>query len=738
MVAGIARLEILTPRRLLAISVTGTAADDLIIVNVDAGELIVFLNGSVQTFPLAEGESLVVDAGAGNDTVDLSSTGDLPVSVEGGDGADHLTVGGGDWRANVLGNVTLRGGLGNDLAVIDDSAGTTAHISIANPFNIDTQFGQPDTGVIFIDAGTPDSSVERTDLLTGPEADQVSLLGISSFTSLRVLSADGNDSITVGTDFDSRINGQITLDAGDGRDELLIDDSADAFGDTYLLAGKSVTGTLGKDSTPNILSYTNFTSLHLIAGMAGTFPNNQFFRVSALPLYTDLTIDAGTGDDALTIGSTAIDLATIQSTITFNAGDGFDRVEVFDSIGMEPAAYTVAPGSLNISGQLPIFVDDLQFLTVHGNAGNNLFDVIRTPEPLSVTVDGGAGNDEFRVGAGDLDSNIGNVVSVLGGAGLDRLILDDSLDGPGNDTYLFSTGLLQRSVKGVGWTTTAGAEVERVELIGSANVDTVRISSTSATTELFINAGAGDDSIFADRTADVAGVTRPVHVASGEGNDSLAVNSDNTGADALVIVDGPVESLAQLNIRAGGRVSLAEGGDRLLKVTTALTVSGLLDLNDQTLIISGGSFTTLNTLVASGFNNGTWIAAEPAIISSFALLTPTTDSLAVVTAESVGLPTYAGVPTAPGDVIVRYTLAGDANLDRAVDFGDLLIVAQNYAPQVGGRTWIDGNFTYGNADDVTGAVGFDDLLALAQNYAIVPLGVLTRTPDRTRRDDPRR
>ena len=54
-------------------------------------------------------------------------------------------------------------------------------------------------------------------------------------------------------------------------------------------------------------------------------------------------------------------------------------------------------------------------------------------------------------------------------------------------------------------------------------------------------------------------------------------------------------------------------------------------------------------------------------------------------------------------------LEGDANHDHAVNFDDLLVLAQNYGKPLGGY-WDIGDF---NGDF---AVGFDDLLLLAQNY----------------------
>ncbi|MFT3788260.1 MAG: fibronectin type III domain-containing protein [Tepidisphaeraceae bacterium] len=57
-----------------------------------------------------------------------------------------------------------------------------------------------------------------------------------------------------------------------------------------------------------------------------------------------------------------------------------------------------------------------------------------------------------------------------------------------------------------------------------------------------------------------------------------------------------------------------------------------------------------------------------------------------------------------------FSLAGDANRDRVVNFADLLILAANYGTT--GRTYAAGNFDY----DPSGTVNFSDLLILAQQY----------------------
>jgi hypothetical protein len=59
-------------------------------------------------------------------------------------------------------------------------------------------------------------------------------------------------------------------------------------------------------------------------------------------------------------------------------------------------------------------------------------------------------------------------------------------------------------------------------------------------------------------------------------------------------------------------------------------------------------------------------------------------------------------------VLIRYTLKGDSDLNKAVNFNDLLALAQNYNGT--GKEWSQGDFDY------SGTVDFNDLLSLAQNY----------------------
>src|SRR4029079_18932519 len=76
---------------------------------------------------------------------------------------------------------------------------------------------------------------------------------------------------------------------------------------------------------------------------------------------------------------------------------------------------------------------------------------------------------------------------------------------------------------------------------------------------------------------------------------------------------------------------------------------------------------------------------------------------------SLNLTQFKGVSgLSASDVLVKYTYAGDANLDGKVDIGDLGLLAGAW--QQSGKVWFDGDFTY------NGTVDIGDLGLLAGNW----------------------
>jgi hypothetical protein len=143
------------------------------------------------------------------------------------------------------------------------------------------------------------------------------------------------------------------------------------------------------------------------------------------------------------------------------------------------------------------------------------------------------------------------------------------------------------------------------------------------------------------------------------------------------------------------------------------TVSGLsidtstgskVDIGTDTLAINYAGKTdpvaSIVTYLTAGYNGGSWTG--PGIDSSVAAGNPGLYSIGYLNSTDSG-----GVPN---QVIVKFTIAGDANLDGTVNFNDLLIVAQNFNKT--GEDWAGGNFVYA----ANGLVNFADLLLVAQHF----------------------
>ncbi len=112
---------------------------------------------------------------------------------------------------------------------------------------------------------------------------------------------------------------------------------------------------------------------------------------------------------------------------------------------------------------------------------------------------------------------------------------------------------------------------------------------------------------------------------------------------------------------------------------------------------------TIYGYLVSGYNNGSWNG--PGIISS------TARSINGSSVYGIGFADGAdGVVNglSSGQIELKYTLLGDANLDGTVNGSDFSILAANFG--LGVTNWDQGNFLYGSS------VNGSDFSALAANF----------------------
>jgi hypothetical protein len=167
-------------------------------------------------------------------------------------------------------------------------------------------------------------------------------------------------------------------------------------------------------------------------------------------------------------------------------------------------------------------------------------------------------------------------------------------------------------------------------------------------------------------------------------------------ANDVVTISGKLVSLsasttiATLTLNGGASLTLASNGSQVFQ-SYSLNIAGAgskLDLKNNKLIVSGGDVGAVTALVASGRNGGTW------------------NGSGIVTSSASGNLTSLGIAEVAGDVVVKFTYAGDANLDGAVDTLDFNSLAANFGGT--GKSWSKGDFNY---DEVIDTLDFNTLAA---------------------------
>ncbi len=178
-------------------------------------------------------------------------------------------------------------------------------------------------------------------------------------------------------------------------------------------------------------------------------------------------------------------------------------------------------------------------------------------------------------------------------------------------------------------------------------------------------------------------------------------------------------TLPAISITAGTMALLSNtiNSNRTLLVTSSLSIAASLDLGKNDMIVQSAGETgygAINTQVAAGRGaNGLWTGTG--ITSSAAASSPSTTALAVVINDTNQTPqgslsgskiftTFDGQPVNDGDLLVKYTFVGDANLDGTINANDYLLLDDNFNAGSTLTGWLNGDFNYDgaiNGDDYT-------------------------------------
>jgi hypothetical protein len=631
------------------------------------------------------------------------------MSFAGQGGDDAFTIGGGDLDSNGFGVGTtipsgFSGGSGNDSIRIDDRFDAEGEIETCT-------FGIVDTNRFGVSKGN--GKVALTDLEAQVYEAANAVAGISAPNIINVhATSNATQSLTI----NGGANRACNVTVGDGF-------NFDAINGT--ITANLQGGTVGIGSfqnpvvyrltqtrllTPKVVNYSGVDRFN-IGGSTGI----DVFLIDGVASGTTVAVGGGGGADQLSLGAGNID-ADLLGPVTFDGGADADSVTVNNALDAS-AETQVLTASTFTDGSTHTFTTIESLIINEGPGGTNL---TITATGAATTINGGGASDTFTVGGGDINANLqptpARGLTINGQGGSDQIFFDD-LNDNSLDRYVFQrpAGTDQLVKDGpsdyfISWT-----GVENVTLEGNnapaSPLAPCEFLVTNTTTPLRIRANAGSDRI----TVSDAGVPLFVHTGLGDA-DSLIVNNDFTPGDTPVtIVVDQTDDLETLDIHPAGIVRVTAGATltktRLGAPAGVLNISGVLDLAGGAFLSRAGGPTiaTFQSLLVPGFNSGSWngTSATGAINSSLAASSPLRDGVGYGLGSQIAVGSLGGFLIQPDDVLLRYTLDGDANLDALVNLQDFNRLASSFGA---GSLWSQGNFNY---DSI---VNLSDFNLLAGNF----------------------
>jgi len=188
------------------------------------------------------------------------------------------------------------------------------------------------------------------------------------------------------------------------------------------------------------------------------------------------------------------------------------------------------------------------------------------------------------------------------------------------------------------------------------------------------------------------------------GSDSYTGGTTVSGGTLLISAASALpDSIATIT---GGTLQLGESIGLTQLTSLSITGNGVLDIRNNHLILSYGASDPMSTIygyLLSGYSNDAMDG--PGIFSSDARIPENGRQYGVGFADGKD-GVVAGLSS--GQIEIKYTLLGDANLDGVVNGSDFSILAANFG--LGATNWDQGNFWFSSS------VNGSDFSALAANF----------------------
>lgn len=601
--------------------------------------------------------------------------------------------GGPDWSV-VAGTLKFNGSADSDILEIDV---------------VGSNFVLTDSGV---SETVPTSGISAIEIRAGAGDDEIRVH--RNFDLLTTVWGDAdNDRIILAHNSHNLdlVNGSVNAIGGSGDDELFADDASndqpyDYSFDSILLTRPFFGG---------VLYQSDIERVKLMAGselnvmnVSSVSPNTEFYFNNAGDI--DI-VNLGSSVNGLNNFRNNVHIDNDASLSLLNINNGPSSIARSARITHETSGYNRITGFQTAGA---IFYDQSEISLASITSGSGADSITIASHKGSLRLNSSGGFDNVRVGDNasggtGTDAVLGNI-DITNTSTSTNVFYDESLNASGSDTIFEINGEYTR-VAAVGVSRTVRMrhiELSGLSVVGTAHDDNYRFVDVGL--PIRVDTGDGDDFVFVDDMT----FSQPITVYTGpQTGDQLRINEDDIGT-AEVWVDQS-DAVQFISLGVGGSLKLKENANIAYAIGMSDRWDGLIDITDNALLQldtnSVGGPEYLIGQVVNGYNGGAWNTMSNAIVSSVAAnSTVAGDSVGYAMKPQTSLTSLGGFTLTSSSLIIRYTLQGDANLDRTVNFTDLLRVAQNYNDL--DRSWAEGNFNY----DAQSKVDFNDVLMLAQKY----------------------
>jgi hypothetical protein len=358
------------------------------------------------------------------------------------------------------------------------------------------------------------SEVSSIVVNAGDGNDSIYIYSSASGDNITVNADAGNDFIQFGNgDIDSEVFGNVTVNGGAGTDAISYFDLLDDVGnDTYTITSSTI-----KKVSGGTLTYgTTVEELDV----SGNGLDNTF-DVNSSSVTTVLNLLGFGGNDTFLID---VDFDTfIDGTVSCSGGAGTDIVIVDDSADALDDEYLFTSNRF----QKETFGDGVVYASsstesfdVTLNPGSNLINIPQIVSTLDVTIRGGDGSDNFTIGNGNLTANLLSSLSVVGGAGTDSVLLNDTSD-TGDDDYTVTSNTAGKTGALVGY-----SQFEEFRLTCNGGANEVVINSTTVMDYNIAGNGGNDDFVINDGTSFLFNIGGQITLQGNAGDDDVIIRDD--------------------------------------------------------------------------------------------------------------------------------------------------------------------------------------------------------------------